>query len=93
MDQMTSDLLEYSRLARAEVMIQPLEARSVVDEVLLESEADVARARARITVDVGTQRILGNRFLLKEALTNLLGNALKFTRPAVPPKYWLSADS
>lgn len=91
MDQMTSDLLEYSRLARAEVAIQPLDARAVVDEVLLESEADVARTRARITIDVGTQRILGNRFLLKEALSNLLGNALKFTRPAVQPEIRIAA--
>ena len=91
MDQMTRDLLEYSRLARAEVVLQPLEVSAIVGEVLLESEADVARARARVSLGVGTQRVLGNRFLLKEALTNLVGNALKFTRPGVVPEVRVAA--
>jgi signal transduction histidine kinase len=91
MDRLTRDLLEYSRLTRAEVTLHPLRVRDIMDEILAELGEDVERAQARVTVEVADQRVMGNRFLLKEALTNLVGNALKFTRPGVPAEVRMGA--
>jgi PAS domain S-box-containing protein len=85
MDHLTRDLLEYSRLARADVIIGPLDVRSVVEEVVASLETDIRHARARVELDFGGEVVRGNRFLLTQALTNLVANAIKFAKPGATP--------
>jgi PAS domain S-box-containing protein len=78
MARLIDDLLQLSRLSRAQMRCQPVDltalARAVADEL---RQADPAR-----TVDVRIAPGLsaaGDPVLLRTALTNLLGNAWKFT--------------
>lgn len=86
MDHLTRDLLEYSRLARAEVLIEPLQLRSVVQEVLSSLQSDIRQTGAQVELDLSEEAVKGNHFLLSQAITNLIGNALKFTKPGVAPQ-------
>jgi len=78
MGQLIDDLLQLSRLSRGEMKLEPLDlsalARQVADRLREghpEREVEFA-IEPRLTV-VGDERLLG------VALTNLLGNAVKFT--------------
>jgi PAS domain S-box-containing protein len=81
MDHLTSDLLEYSRLARADVAIAAVDVREIADEVVASLEADIRHAQACVQVDLAHHLVGGNRFLLTQALTNLVANAIKFAKP------------
>jgi signal transduction histidine kinase len=85
MDQLTTDLLEYSRVSTTEVAVEPIDLRGVAEEVLASSEPGIRESGGRVEVAVGGEQVRGNRFLLIRALTNLLENALKFVRPGVAP--------
>jgi signal transduction histidine kinase len=86
MDHLTSDLLEYSRVARADVAIHPLVVRQVVEEVLDSLDGDIRQAGAQVRVELGEERIRGNHFFLTQALTNLIANAIKFAKPRIAPE-------
>jgi PAS domain S-box-containing protein len=86
MDRLTRDLLEYSRVARTHVALEPLNIRPVVDEVLASLQSDVRQSGGKVDVALGSESVNANRFLLCQALTNLIGNAVKFSRPGVPPE-------
>jgi PAS domain S-box-containing protein len=86
LDHLTRDLLEYSRLARADVAIDTLSIRGVAEEVVASLDADIRQAGARVRVDLDDEVACGNRFLLTQALTNLLANAIKFAKPGKAPE-------
>ncbi len=86
LDHLTSDLLEYSRVARADVDVHAVAIRDVVDEVLDFLDGDIRQTGAIIRVDLGDERIRGNRFFLTQALTNLVTNAIKFSKPGTAPE-------
>ncbi|MFN7146073.1 MAG: sensor histidine kinase, partial [Myxococcota bacterium] len=77
-DQLILDLLEYGRLAHADVPVEEIELEPVVREALLDIEVLVAERQASIEVRPDFPRVCANRTLLKQVLVNLLGNAVKY---------------
>ena len=91
MDQLTTDLLEYSRLTRADVTIGPIDVDIVAREVLSGLDTEIQQRGATVDRELEGVVVLGNRFLLGQALTNLVANAIKFARPGVAPHVRLHA--
>jgi len=85
MDHLTRDLLAYSRVTRTDVVFESFGIRGLVGEVTSDLGENMAQSKASVTIQVGGELVLGNRFLLKEALCNLVDNALKFTKPGLTP--------
>jgi signal transduction histidine kinase len=84
MNQLTTDLLNYSRVARADlprerVALEPL-LRGILDHY-----AELAPAAADITLATPLDDVLGHETSLTQALANLLTNAAKFVRPGERP--------
>jgi len=93
MDQMTQDLLTYARVSQGEVHTETLELGPVLDEVLLEMAGELTAKRARIDLRTLPGPVLGARLLVKQVLSNLLYNAVKFVAPDVVPAVVVSGEA
>ncbi len=86
MDALLLDMLAYSRLARAEIspVLMPLD--EPVREILLVMEKEISDAGARVEVVSPLDSALTHAPTLKQILSNLLANGLKFTSPGRAPR-------
>ena len=81
-DLMVSDLLEFARLSRDEIRSDSLPLRDVVRDAQSVLQSEPSYRAADIQVDVPSELMVrAHRPVLVQALTNLLGNAVKFVRP------------
>jgi len=80
---LVDELLETSRVTRGQVELrrEPLDLAMLVREVAGEHRSAFARARLKLTLELPAERLVvrGDRLRLAQALSNLLGNAVKFT--------------
>ena len=84
MQTLVSDLLALSRVTTAAHPFEDLSLAEVFDTVL--SDLSVALQEADGQVDVATTpTIEADRTQMEQLFRNLIGNALKFCRPGVPP--------
>lgn len=86
MKQFIDDLLEYSRLERREAELSPVDVRGLVESVLGERQAEIEERKARLEVDVSPPVVVADRAMLRQAIANLLDNAIKYSRDAKPPR-------
>ncbi|MBD1888816.1 CHASE3 domain-containing protein [Coleofasciculus sp. FACHB-SPT9] len=92
MDTLIQDLLDYSRLSRTEIRLQPIHLEAVVVEVLAQLEPELRQKQVQVTVEPPLPQIVGHRTTLIQVLTNLLNNAIKFIAPGVQPQVRVWAE-
>lgn len=92
METIIHDLLGYSRLARADMILTPIALDEAVSEAITHHQTAIQRAGARVEVDSPLPRVMADRVGLFQILSNLLSNALKFTAGGVPPVIHVSAE-
>ncbi|HYF00451.1 MAG TPA: histidine kinase dimerization/phospho-acceptor domain-containing protein, partial [Planctomycetota bacterium] len=85
MDTLVQDILRYSRLTRAEITLRPLEPAEVVQRVLSDMADELRGSQARIATEIGPGPVSADPFMLSQALTNLVSNAVKFVPPGALP--------
>ena len=83
MRQLMDDLLSYSRLSKAEAVTSDVDLNAIVKAALSDLELKIAEKQAIITVG-NLPVIKGIEFQLQQLFTNLLTNALKFSRAGIP---------
>jgi PAS domain S-box-containing protein len=93
MDVLIQDLLTYSRLGRAEISLDPVSLETVVDEARETLEIEVKERGGEIDVERPLHRVLAHRAVLGQIVTNLLANAVKFTRPDTPPRVRVRSEA
>lgn len=81
---LVEDLLDVTRLSVGQLAVQsvPFDLREVLDQTVTHSSARAADKSLAIKVEVDDtlpERVLGDPLRLGQVLTNLLGNAVKFT--------------
>ncbi len=90
MQVLIQDLLVYSRISSQPAMLTSVSLQTVVTDVLTDLELTIAEKQA--TVSVGTlPMVQGDALQLRQLVQNLLTNALKFSRPDVPPVVEITA--
>jgi signal transduction histidine kinase len=94
MGRMVNELLEISRLeaGRIKLELAPLQVRQIVDETIAQVQAEVEARHHVLEVDVsaGLPPVLGDRERLVQILTNLVGNACRYTPEG--GAIWIRAD-
>lgn len=83
MGALIDDLLSFSRMARVGMQPEGLDLGELVENVRRELKADTLGRRIEWIVGP-LPRVLGDRPMLRQAFTNLLDNAVKYTRPRDP---------
>jgi two-component system, sensor histidine kinase and response regulator len=79
-----NDLLDYSKIEAGKLELERIEMdlRAHVEEVATTQAAAAAAKKLELVVDVGTdvpERVLGDPGRIRQALANLVSNAIKFT--------------
>jgi len=83
---MIRDLLEYGRLAHAELHCAPLDPALNIHAVLQGFELEIAEKGARVKVSGQWPKVSANDSALTHVLANLVSNALKYVPPGVRPQ-------
>jgi light-regulated signal transduction histidine kinase (bacteriophytochrome) len=78
------DLLAFSRVGREDGTTGPVDLHQSVTEVLASHEAAVRESGATISVG-DLPVVVGSRSQLSQIFSNLIANAMKFSRPTIPP--------
>ena len=93
MDQLIQDLLAYSRLTREEVTPRAVDLDVIVAEALESLARDIQRRDARVTVERPLPRVMGNRVMLRQVISNLVGNAITYVAPDRAPRVRIYATT
>lgn len=92
MQSLITDMLAYSRLNHINEGMAAVNAEAVVNSVLHDLQFETEQKGA--VVEVGPLPVVqGVPVLLRQLFVNLLGNALKFSKPGVPPHIAVSAGT
>jgi signal transduction histidine kinase len=83
MGQLIDDLLDFSRVGRAEIDKTSVPLNELVEDVIRRLEM-ATRGRSIVWRIAPLPTVVGDRPLLKQVLTNLIDNAVKYTRTRDP---------
>ena len=92
MNRLLNDLLEFSKMNRAELKLECVALGGAVGEALALLEADIKAKNAVVTVAEPLPDATAHPATLVLLINNLVSNALKFTQPGVQPQVRLWAE-
>jgi PAS domain S-box-containing protein len=85
MGKLIDDLLSFSRMGRNEMITGQVDLGGLVDEVVRQFGPETENRNVEWNI-AGLPLVRGDRSMLKIVFTNLISNALKFTRPREHPR-------
>jgi PAS domain S-box-containing protein len=91
LDQLIQDVLQYSRVVKMELKLEPVPVQKLVQEII-EANPALQSSQAEITIDEPLPIVLANHAALTQCISNLLGNAVKFVVPGNVPQIRIWAD-
>jgi signal transduction histidine kinase len=77
MDRLILDVLTYTRLSRREFDLQPVSLDKLLRDII-QQYPEIGASDARIVVDSDLGTVIGHEPSLSQAISNLLGNSVKF---------------
>ncbi len=92
MDTLLQDLLEYSRLTRAELKLSPVNLDKVLKEVLTHNCREIQERNARVEVQPPLGWVVAHPVTLNQIIANLVGNAVKFVASDRQPHVQVRAE-
>jgi PAS domain S-box-containing protein len=93
MNSLLGDLLELSRVGRAEEPKQAVPVAQIVAEALESLAGMISRSEAHVTVARDLPTVQYSRVRLFQVFANLIGNAIKFSREGVAPQVEIEWES
>ncbi|MGQ4646837.1 PAS domain S-box protein [Lyngbya aestuarii] len=85
LDTLIQDLLEYSRLGRADIQWQLASLSAILEGALIDLDSEIQAHQAQIIVEQPLPIVKAQRSILRQVLVNLVNNAIKFVVPGVQP--------
>jgi PAS domain S-box-containing protein len=84
MKELISDLLSYSQLQQQKLKFESVDLNQTLNEIVKDFDLIIKEKKASVTVG-NLPVIHGNALRLRQLFTNLVGNALKYSRKDTPP--------
>lgn len=91
MDRLIQDILTYSRLGRREMPLHPIALDKVARDIARQYQ-DMGSSQAHISFEGLLLDVVGHEPSLTQAISNLLGNSLKFVPPGATPRVRLRTE-
>lgn len=92
LDQLIEDLLKYSRLDAETPVATPVQLDVLLQSILRDRSHTLAELGTVLSVGVPPQTLCVWERGLHQVLTNLIDNAIKYSRNATPPKLQIKAE-
>jgi signal transduction histidine kinase len=92
MQKLIEALLRMSRISRGRLKLDVVQVAPLIARVCEQLRADIEQSGADVTCD-DLPRVYADPELLSQVFLNLIGNAIKFRRPHVPPRVRVSATT
>jgi PAS domain S-box-containing protein len=93
LDQLTLDLLDYTRLTREEITLSTISLEKVVDEILLTFGESITQTDATVDVRRPLPAVKGQYAYAVQILGNFVSNALKFIQSERKPLIQIWAET
>ncbi len=90
MDLLIQDVLAYSRVAKGEIQLAPVNIETIIGDVL-QHYPSLQPDRATIVVNGPIPLVLAHEAYVTQIVSNLLGNAVKFVQAGIFPTITISA--
>jgi signal transduction histidine kinase len=91
MDGLIQDVLNYSKIVNAEVVIEPQDLDRLTREII-ESYPQWQSPKVEIQIRGVLPRVFGNQAFLTQCISNLISNAVKFVAPNIVPRVCIWAE-
>ncbi len=92
MDDLMRDLLVYGLVAHSNTAVEKVNLNSTFESVRTELQPEIQARGARVETNGEIGEVVANPILLRQVLTNLLTNAIKFVPPGTKPEVRLHAQ-
>lgn len=91
MKELISDLLSYSQLQQQKLKFESVDLNDIISEII--RDLDMVIKEKKAIVNVGNLPVLnGNTLRLRQLFTNLISNALKYSKKDTPPEIEVTAS-
>lgn len=91
MKELISDLLSYSQLQQQKLKFESVDLNQVITEIV--KDLDIVIREKKAIINVGNLPVLnGNTLRLRQLFTNLISNALKYSKKETPPEIEVTAS-
>ncbi|MBI4660036.1 MAG: PAS domain S-box protein [Verrucomicrobia bacterium] len=85
LDSLIQDVLAYSRVAKGEITLHPVDLERLIQDIL-PNHPEFQPPQACLLMEKPLHLVLGHEACLTQCVTNLLGNAVKFVPSGVVPQ-------
>lgn len=92
MQQLIQGLLTYARVGPGEQEFQPLNGDRVLRQVLANLQTAIDESEAFVIAE-HLPNVIADEMQLTQLLQNLIGNAIKYRRPGIPPRIRIAVQS
>jgi PAS domain S-box-containing protein len=92
MDVLLNDLLEYSRISRSQIGLTKVALEPLLDEILVQLKKDLDERKANVEIARPLSSVMAHAPTLRQSLSNLISNALKFVSPGQQPHICISTE-
>jgi PAS domain S-box-containing protein len=91
MDRLIQDVLTFSKIARIELGLEPIDTEKLL-RTILDSYPSFQPPFSQIVIKGKLPPVLGNEAALTQCISNLVGNAIKFVQPGIIPQITVWAE-
>jgi PAS domain S-box-containing protein len=91
LDRLIQDVLDYSKIVRAEMDLEPVDFAALAEDIIF-SYSHLQEPHATIVLERPLPIVQANQAALTQVIANLLGNAVKFVPPGTKPRIVLRSE-